>query len=110
LKNNSEYYKEIEILQKSISNLDKEFETLNKQSNSLHDLLEQGVYSVDTFLERSKIISEKKEANRKERAQLEEKLKEYEKYTNAQKNFIPKTESLIKVYKMIEDPADKNKC
>ncbi|AGC69112.1 recombinase [Thermoclostridium stercorarium subsp. stercorarium DSM 8532] len=109
LKNNSEYYKEIEILQKSISNLDKEFETLNKQSNSLHDLLEQGVYSVDTFLERSKIISEKKEANRKERAQLEEKLKEYEKYTNAQKNFIPKTESLIKVYKMIEDPADKNK-
>lgn len=108
-KSRSKNFREIELLHKAIANLDKEYETLHKQSDSLHDLLEQGVYTVETFLERSKIINGKKEANRKERASLEEKLQQYERYNDARKNFIPKVENLLKVYKMIEDPADKNK-
>jgi len=107
-KNSAKNRLEIDLIQKTISNLDKEFETLNKQFDSLHDLLEQGIYTTDVFLERSKILREKREANRKERALLEEKLKEYEKYNEAQKNFIPKIENLLKVYKMIKEPADKN--
>lgn len=108
-KNSSDSRREIELLQKSISKLDKEFETLKKQSDSLHDLLEQGVYTVDTFIERSKIVNEKKETNRKERALLEEKIQQFEKYNDAKINFIPKVENLLKVYKMLNDPADKNR-
>ena len=51
---------EIDLLHKAIENLDKEFETLEKQSNSLHDLLEQGIYTTDVFMQRSNTIREKK--------------------------------------------------
>ena len=39
--------------------IEAELTKARKQKNKLYDLLEQGVYDTDTFLERSKIVSEK---------------------------------------------------
>lgn len=39
-----------------IKDIEKELKTLSNQKSKLHELLEQGVYDVDTFLERSKIV------------------------------------------------------
>lgn len=107
--NNVQSRLEIDLIQNSIITLDKDFEVLKKQSDSLHDLLEQGIYNTDMFLDRSKVIRDKKETNRKEKELLEKKLNQHNQYNDAQKNFIPKIENLLKVYKMIKDPADKNK-
>ena len=47
-----------------LSGIDKELENLKKQKNSLHDFLERGIYDVDTYLERSAVISRRtKELN-----------------------------------------------
>lgn len=37
---------------------------LNKQKNNLHDLLEKGVYDVDTYLERTQVLSKKTDENK----------------------------------------------
>lgn len=47
------------IIKNAIANIKREIAKLNKQKSALHDLLEQGVYDVNTFLERSNIISDK---------------------------------------------------
>jgi site-specific DNA recombinase len=52
----------IKTLTGNIASLENEIETLKKQKIKLHDLLEQGVYTVDTFMERSRIIVDKIEA------------------------------------------------
>ena len=47
-----------------LSGIDKELENLKKQKNGLHDFLERGIYDVDTYLERSAVISRRtKELN-----------------------------------------------
>lgn len=52
---NNDY--EVYIKQQTL--LDKELETLNNQKMKLFDLLEQGIYDNDTFVERSKNINER---------------------------------------------------
>lgn len=99
---------EIDIIKKSIENLNKELETLKKQSNSLHDLLEQGVYSVETFLERSKIINDKINAAKTSKKELEEKLNNISIIEKNKKTIIPKIEKVIDLYWKLESPKEKN--
>ena len=63
-KNNAKNHLEIDLIQKSTSNLDKEFETLKKQSDPSR-LLEAGGYTVDTFLERAKLLMKKKKLQKR---------------------------------------------
>ncbi|WIF96215.1 recombinase family protein [Caminicella sporogenes] len=99
---------EIDIIKKSIKSLDKELETLNKQSNSLHDLLEQGVYSVETFLERSKIINDKINIVKTNKKELEEKLNKIYITEKNKKILIPKIERVIELYWKLKSAKEKN--
>ena len=45
--------------EEAIKNIDTERQTLSRQLDRLHDLLEQGVYSVDVFLQRRNALEEK---------------------------------------------------
>ena len=51
-------------LKHTLSLLEKESVELNKQKNNLHDLLERGVYDIDTYLERTHILSKKSDQNK----------------------------------------------
>lgn len=53
--------KQLEMLQNTLTTLEKEEKELDKQKNKLHDLLERGIYDVDTFLERQQTLANKKE-------------------------------------------------
>lgn len=53
--------KQLEMLQNTLISLDREKTELDKQKNKLHDLLERGIYDVDTFLERQQTLASKKE-------------------------------------------------
>lgn len=98
----------ISTMQRSIKKLDSESEVLKKQLNSAHDFLEQGVYNIDTFLERSKAISERINAIEKEKDQLTSQLDLAVKRMNSQKEFVPKVEKLLEVYSELPDAKAKN--
>lgn len=46
-------------IQASMTAIDREYLACLKQKDRLHDLLEQGVYDIDTFVQRSQILTEK---------------------------------------------------
>ncbi len=85
--------------------------TVEKQKNEsqlakLHDLLEQGVYDIDTFLNRSKIISERIKNIDDKISALQSEI-EIDKQRK-KNNIIPKMENLLKVYSSCDDVKLKN--
>lgn len=99
---------ESELIQKSIDNTTLELKTLRKQLNNLHDLLEQGIYSTEIFLDRSSILGEKINNAKITKKELEEKLKNISSRREARKIFIPKVEKVIDLYWGLVEPQDKN--
>lgn len=99
---------EINLLKKSIENTNKEIVTLEKQLSSLHDLLEQEVYTTEKFLERSRIITEKINTANKNKNELEKKLKQSSFREESKKNIIPRVEKVLEAYPHLEDPRTKN--
>ena len=99
---------EVNVVEKSIENIDNELETLNKQLNSLHDLLEQGIYNVDTFMERSKILNNKINAAKESKRELEKKLNNIATIEENKKTIIPKIEKVIDLYWKAKTPKEKN--
>lgn len=99
----------INLLEQKESAL-KEYVTEKSKNESqlakLHDLLEQGVYDIDTFLNRSKIISERIE-NIKSKITLLQTEIESDKLKKAN-NIIPKMENLLTVYSSCDDVKLKN--
>ncbi len=108
--NNEENNNDIQtdVIKKSIEKLDIEIETLQKQQSTLHDLLEQGVYTAETFIERSKLLNEKIKSTENDRNALIENLSPSENKIDSKKLLIPKIEKVLKVYNTLEDPASKN--
>ncbi|MBS4538180.1 recombinase family protein [Clostridium sp. D2Q-11] len=109
LENNKSENIELEVIEKSISIIDNELETLNKQLNNLHDLLEQGVYSKDVFIKRSILIKDKIKNYKNDKQGLLSKIEIEKKRENNKEILIPKIENIIEVYDTLKDPADKNR-
>jgi len=99
---------EISIIEKSIESINNELETLNKQLNNLHDLLEQGIYNVDIFLERSKILNDKINVAKENKRELENKLNHITTMEENKKIIIPKIEKVLETYNRAESPKEKN--
>ena len=96
------------IIEQSISATKKELEKENAKLNKIYDFLENGIYSKDEFINRSKSIKDKIQ-------NLENKLNEYtellakNKETQQQKEtIIPKLENVIDLYYKLESAEDKN--
>jgi len=100
---------QIEVMRKNIKKIDEELTTLEKQMNNIYDLLEQGIYSTETFLERSKIINERINETRQAKEKLIQELHREEMREESKKNIIPKIENVLELYKTTDDPAIKNK-
>lgn len=103
-----DYSRETELIQQSIERIDSEIATLDKQVSSLHDLLEQGVYTVDVFVERSSVLKERLEEAQQTRKSLEEQMRRAEHRVDELKVFLPKVERLIDAYPHLESPKQKN--
>ena len=83
----------------------KQIETLNRQLSSLRDLLEQGVYSVDTYLERERDIKQRIST-------CEAALKALKPAAPTREESIaaiaPKVKSILELYEIATTPAQKN--
>ncbi|GFN37176.1 serine recombinase [Tepidimicrobium xylanilyticum] len=99
---------EISIIEKSIESINNELETLNKQLNNLHDLLEQGIYNVDIFLERSKILNDKINVAKENKRELENKLNHITTMEESKKTIIPRIEKVLETYNRVKTPKEKN--
>ena len=86
----------------------KELNTLTKQLDKTHDLLEQGVYDTDTFLSRSKSLSEKIAAAERNIQKLSADIQNERLRENNRKNLIPMAENLIDVYWQLPTATAKN--
>ena len=98
----------IENLRCTLSLLKKKAVELNKQKNNLHDLLEKGVYDVDTYLERTQVLSKKTDEN-KNAIDSTLKLIESEKNININYNELSISIKLVlENYKKTDDIKLKN--
>ena len=106
LKVESEPKPNIEPIKKDISSIKKQISTLNKQKDSLHDLLEQGVYTIDTFLKRGEILTNNIEQLQKTLKEKELQLEKTNKSVLAEK-IIPTLTELVTNYDTML-PNEKN--
>ena len=100
---------EQDVLYKACNELDENIKTLERQLDSLYDLLEQGVYTTDMFLNRNKTISHRIQQAKDDRKALEKQIEQISVREKSRKVIIPKIEKVLELYNTIEDPAVKNK-
>lgn len=96
------------LIEQSISATQKGLEKENTKLNKIYDFLENGIYSKDEFINRSKSIKENIQS-------LEIKLKEYTELLNKNNEskqqkeiMIPKLKNVIDLYYNLESAEDKN--
>lgn len=99
---------QIEVKKKSVKKLEDEIINLEKQLDNIYDLLEQGIYNTDKFLERSRIINDKIQNAKDDLELLMNNIVQDEQRENAKKNIIPKIEKILELYNSNDDPAFKN--
>ena len=97
------------ILENTLERIEQELEKLTIQANNLYDLLEQEVYSVDVFTQRSKIVKNKMSKLETDKAALQNKLNKTKEKEKSKKELVPKVEQVLESYNNIKDPAEKNK-
>lgn len=97
-----------ELKQKALGKVITEIETLNKQLNNTYDLLEQGVYTVEVFKQRSIDLENRIKKSQEDMVVLEADLKTEEIREKSRTTIIPKIEKLIETYHALPTPQAKN--
>lgn len=100
---------QLDIMKQSITSLDQELKSLEKQSDNLHNLLERGIYSTDLFLERSKILTERIQVTTKNRDSLMKLLNKNNVLDTYKKRLMCKSEKVLEVYHALSTPTEKNR-
>jgi len=98
----------VPMKKKALRKLASEMDTLEKQRGNAHDLLEQGVYDTDTFLDRVREIEDRLRQNEEDRLAIEADLQLEEAREESRRDIIPKVERRLDVYKELPTPKAKN--
>lgn len=92
-----------------LSTLEKESVTLSKQKENLHNLLERGVYDIDTYLDRSKTLADKIEENKKSIQKTKDEIKLENESNISFNDLIPIIENVLENYNTSDDALFKNR-
>ncbi|TCT23346.1 DNA invertase Pin-like site-specific DNA recombinase [Melghiribacillus thermohalophilus] len=98
----------ISLKQKALDKKRKELDQLNKQKNNLHDLLEQGIYDIETFMDRQNIITARLKKIKKEMDLLKSEIIEEEERHKKRDHIIPRIRKVLEIYHHIESAERKN--
>jgi DNA invertase Pin-like site-specific DNA recombinase len=96
------------VKEKLINELKDQLKTYEEQRMKQFDLLEQGIYTQEVFLERSRTLAERIEETTKRLNQLTEEIEIERTRQKNQKEIVPKVEQAIKYYKTSKDVQKKN--
>ena len=99
---------EIEILDRQAASLRSELSGLAKQRDNLHDLLERGIYDADTFLTRSRVISDRIEQTKANLIQTESNLEKAKRQHASRMSLIPTVRNTVDIYYTLPDAKSKN--
>lgn len=99
---------ELDSIHRTIAEHEKALGTLSAQLNRAYDLVEQGVYTPDVFLARSKAISEKQEFHNGKILELERELSERELAISSRYEIAPKMRHVLDAYPLATTPKEKN--
>lgn len=106
--NRKETNSKYNALTSMLDSLKKEYESLLKQKENLHDLLEKGIYDVDTYLDRSRVVSDKIDENKESIKKLNEEIKiESENFLDIDKT-ISSLEHVLELYYKTDSIEEKN--
>lgn len=95
-------------LQKALEKSEHEIETLEKQLSKTHDLLEQGIYTTDQFLERSRMLGDRISDAKNDRDSLKKEFGLSIARDEIRREIVPKVEHLLEVYHLLPTAAAKN--
>lgn len=98
----------IDLHKKALNKLHSELDTLSLQLNNTYDLLEQGIYTTDVFIQRSRSLTEKINDCKDNISNMETELKTEIARNEGAINIIPKVEKLLEVYYSLDSPKAKN--
>ncbi|MFZ3171212.1 MAG: recombinase family protein [Carboxydocellales bacterium] len=98
----------VEFRKKALSKLKKDLQEYEKQKANLHNFLERGIYTVDTYLERSAVIAEQLQTIRVSIKESEMSLEVEIKRQRDHVEHIPQVEQVLDLYSKITNPGDKN--
>lgn len=80
----------LDLKAKNVRKAENDLDTLHRQLSKTHDLLEQGVYDIDTFLERSRSLSLRIKETTDTIARLRDELTDGERIAASRQSIIPK--------------------
>lgn len=98
----------IDLKQKTLRKSVSELETLRRQLDRTYDFLEQGIYDTDTFLARSRSLTEKIAAAEAGIEVLATEMEEDKKRAASRQSIVPKVEKLLEVYSNLPSAQAKN--
>lgn len=98
----------IKTAERALARIQKGLGDLMQQKGRLFDLLEQGVYSNDVFLERSRILAGRIAEAEKQEMALREHLVSLRKADLNRKSLVPRIQNVLDIWDTLEEPAEKN--
>jgi len=99
---------QLELKRRAAKHLEAELKKLDKQLDTIHDLLEQGVYSTEKFLERSRLLAEKIKTTQDDLATMNKDIATEIVRQESRQDIIPKVEHLLDVYASLPDAKAQN--
>ena len=91
-----------------LAGLKKELAQLTAQEQRAYELVEQGVYTPEIFLQRSQAITQKQTAVRKQLETVTAQIQELERIDAAKANIAPAIRSVLGAYPTAKTPKEKN--
>lgn len=98
----------IDVLESNISGLENELSVLESQRLKAFDFLEQGIYDVSVFTERSSILAEKILQVKSSIQECESKIKNLKSKQVITNQTIKDIKKIFDAYTQIDEPKDKN--
>ncbi len=94
--------------QSALKKVNKELSEAEAQKQKLHDFLEQGIYDIETYLSRSKMLVDRMDSLTQAILNLEEEIVLQIEKEKAKEDIIPQIEEVLKLYPMAENAEQKN--
>lgn len=95
-------------LERALTAAQKNVEKLNNQKNKLYDLLEQGIYGKDVFLERFRVLDGKITEAVNEEQNLRCHLKTVHEAEQARSPLAAQDQNVLNLYRFLKSPLDQN--
>ncbi|WP_313799063.1 recombinase family protein [Cytobacillus sp.] len=99
----------IKLKEKALFGLEKEKKEIVVQNENIHELLEKGIYNIETFLQRQRVIKEKLEQVEAKITDLRSEIDWEYKQKEANVTLLPRIKNVLDVYHTTSDVEKKNK-